>query len=697
MTSVSSFSLRRLNSRQQLAAAYDIGESDGAGSAIEAGTSRPLLVLAGAGTGKTTTIAHRVANLVRSGVSGNRILLMTFSRRAAREMIHRAAQVVSATAATRPASARPSVKIPWAGTYHSIAHRLLRLYARHVGLQPGFSILDRSDAADMLDVCRQELRLSDKHKRFPRKDACIDIYSRCVNRQATIKDVTTRDFPWCQNWQDELRELFKAYTALKQSSLSLDYDDLLLYWYYMMQEGWLAEEVANKFEHILVDEYQDTNILQAAILKKLSPEGSGVTVVGDDAQSIYSFRAAEVANIRNFPGQYSGKVKVIDLQENYRSHQAILDFANVLMSDSKQPYCRTLQAQKGTGDKPFYVTVEDDFCQARYITEQILKNREDGLQLMQQAVLFRNSHHSDALEVELARRNIPFVKYGGLKFLESQHIKDVMCLLRWSVNPKDRLAGFRCMQLLPGVGPALAARAWQFLMANDARFVALSDFKLPKSRQPEWLQLCGILRHCSGVPSLLSNLNEIVQWYRPYLERRFPDFAVRWPDLEQLQQIAHAYRDAEHFLSDLALDPPLASGDHAGDPLKDEDYLVLSTIHSAKGQEWNSVYIMNVVDGSFPSEFATGDDNLIEEERRLLYVAATRAKDQLHLISPLRFYLPQQQRHGSKHVYGAQSRFMTATLLEVCERRFYGESQHRADQVHAVEQIDLPARISELW
>ena len=677
-----------LNTQQCKAAHFGI-RTEGVGPSTVAG---PLLVMAGAGTGKTTTIAHRVANLLISGVTPASILLMTFSRRAATEMTQRAIRVAGQQQATA------GHRFPWAGTYHGIANKLLRLYARHIGLQPEFSILDRSDASDLMDVCRQELDLSSLGKRFPRKVACLELYSLCTNRQQSLNDAILGDYPWCDGWQEELAGLFKRYVQLKQKTLSLDYDDLLLYWYFMMQEAWLAEQIGARFSHVLVDEYQDTNLLQSAILKRLKPDGQGVTVVGDDAQSIYSFRAADVSNIREFPQQYDAAVEVIDLAQNYRSHQRILDFANVLMSEDAEAHRRTLMSPREHGDKPFYVSVEDDACQAKYVAEHILRQREDGLKLKQQAVLFRNSHHSDVLEVELSRRNIPYVKYGGLKFLEAAHIKDLLCLLRWSVNPKDQLAAFRSMQLLSGVGPSLANRAWELFVEGNWSFVALSDVELPRRVMPDWLKLAALMRRSAAQSDALdTTLNDIANWYRPQLERLFDDAQVRWQDVQQLQMLASGASDAEQFLADLTLDPPQASGNQAGAPLKDEDYVILSTVHSAKGQEWNSVFLLNVVDGSFPSEFATGDDNLIEEERRLLYVAATRAKDQLHLIAPLKFYVPQQQRHGARHVYGAQSRFMTEPVLATCERRFFGEAQSRSAVGEAIAQLDLPSKISALW
>lgn len=687
MTSATAVSEYQLNPQQERAASF--GLDPGTAESAE----QPLLVMAGAGTGKTTTVAHRVARLLQSGVSPNGILLMTFSRRAALEMTRRAVRVLqhSTTDAVQH-------RFPWAGTYHGMANKLLRLYARQVGLQPEFSILDRGDAADLMDVCRQEQGLSAKEKRFPRKDACLEIYSMCTNRQQSLADVVSTEFPWCEGVQDELGALFKEYVSLKQQTQSLDYDDLLLYWHAMMGEEWLARQIGERFTHVLVDEYQDTNVLQAQILTRLKPEGRGVTVVGDDAQSIYSFRAADVSNIREFATQFEQRAAVIDLELNYRSKQPILDFANVLIHQDKDAHPRSLQASRAGGGAPRYVTVEDDACQAQYIVEQVLRHREEGLALKQQAVLFRNTHHSDQLEVELSRKNIPFVKYGGLKFLEAAHVKDLLCILRWSVNPRDQLAAFRTVQLLPGVGPAMARKAWDFHVLHNYNTSRLHDCELAKGVQSDWNSLAALLEFCGGEGQLVETVvDRVAAWYKPFLEHQYDDARVRWQDIQQLQMMAGQFQDAEQFLADLTLDPPTVSGDEAGVPLKDEDYLILSTVHSAKGQEWSTVFVLNVVDGSFPSEFSTGDDALIDEERRLLYVAATRARDHLHLMTPLKFYVPQQARHGAKHVYGAQSRFMTDPVLATCDRQFYGESQAREAIGQAIAQLDLPSKMRELW
>jgi DNA helicase-2/ATP-dependent DNA helicase PcrA len=606
----------KLNARQREAACFGAG---------------PLLILAGAGTGKTNTLAHRVAHLILKGCAPERILLLTFSRRAAVEMTRRARRIVGAAVSA-------DVRLPWSGTFHSIANRLLRTHASRIGLEPSFSVLDRADAADLMDVARHELGYSKAERRFPRKDTCVAIYSHVVNTRTNLRASLEAAFPWCLEWEEELPQLYRAYVEKKLASQALDYDDLLLYWHEMLADERLAREIGGAFDHILVDEYQDTNSLQAGILARLKPGGEGVTVVGDDAQAIYSFRGATVENILSFAKRSS----CVELQENYRSTQAILDAANALIGKS-------LRAVKPQGGKPRYVTVIDDQAQASYVVGRVLEARERGIELKRQAVLFRNSHHSDVLELELVRRNIPYVKYGGLKFLEAAHVKDMLAVLRWADNPKNRVAAFRALQLLPGVGPAKAEKLFQHWESADPGFVSLlRDLFNP---QTPWAGQVGRVR----------------QWYEPHLERLYEQAQVRAGDLLQLERISANFASREQFLSELALDPPAATGDLAGAPHLDEDYLVLSTVHSAKGQEWDAVFVLNVADGSFPNEFSTGRAELIEEERRLLYVAMTRAKSDLELIAPLKYYITQQSRMGDRYVYGARSRFVTEAVMSCLE------------------------------
>ena len=664
-------------------------------------TSGPLLVIAGAGTGKTMTLAHRVAHLIVQGVSPERILLLTFTRRAAQEMTRRVDAIVRR--ALDGKDALPAGILPWSGTFHSVANRLLRRFAPNLELDPGFSVLDRGDAADLIDVTRHDLGLSKQSRRFPKKDTCLAIYSRCVNTQRPLNEVLNEAYPWCADWEQELRELFRGYVARKQHHMALDYDDLLLYWSHLVADAELGGEIGSWFDHVLVDEYQDTNIVQAQILRALKPDGEGVTVVGDDAQSIYSFRAAEVENILGFPDQFIPAAEVVSLEQNYRSTQEILDTANCLIAESERQYRKHLFAASKRGARPVYVTVEDGDAETGFVVESILANREAGMRLMDQAVLFRGSHHSDRLELELVRRNIPYVKYGGLKFLEAAHVKDLLAVLKWADNPRNRIAAFRVLKLLQGFGPSFAARCYDQLEARDFLFSALREFRPPAASADEWPSFCELMTSLASRESAAAGwqaqLPQVRRWYRPHLERLYDGVDTREADLEQLEQISGRYATRERFLTELTLDPPSAAGDLSGDPLLDEDYLVLSTVHSAKGQEWEAVFLLNVSDGSFPSEFATGKPELIEEERRLLYVAMTRAKHSLSLVAPLRYHVTQQRRDGDKHVYGARSRFVSDSLLATMERGFHGGSEadgQRPDS-RSDKRIDVASRMRDMW
>jgi DNA helicase-2/ATP-dependent DNA helicase PcrA len=653
-----------LNSQQRLAATSP---------------SHPVLIIAGAGTGKTNTLAHRVAHLLLEGAAPERILLLTFTRRAALEMTRRAGRIV--------AEAHRNVRLPWSGTFHSVANRLIRHHCAAVGLAESFSVFDRSDAADLMDVVRHDLGFSKTEKRFPRKDTCVAIYSHRMNTQGTLEATLREAFPWCEEWEAELKRLFAAYVERKLANQALDYDDLLLYWHAMMEDAALAKEIAGRFDHVLVDEYQDTNVLQVEILARLCPDGRGLTVVGDDAQAIYSFRAATVENILSFERRFGAAV--VTLEENYRSSQAVLDAANALMREAARQYQKDLRAAKPEGPRPRYVTVADDAAQAQYVVGRVLEAREEGVDLRRQAVLYRSSHHSDVLELELVRRNIPYVKYGGLKFLEAAHVKDALAVLRWADNPRNRVAAWRALQLLPGVGPKSAERAWTAFEAGSWEWAALKSGSKPFDE---------LLRGLADPAVLWSGqMQRVREWYAPILERKYDAPEVRTADLVQLERIASTYGTREAFLTDMALDPPAASADLAGEPLLDEDYLVLSTVHSAKGQEWEAVYVLNVSDGNFPNEFATGKPELIEEERRLLYVALTRAKSKLDLIAPLKYYVTQQSRMGDRHVYGARSRFLTCEIMSYFDEVAWGEPEEAASPQGGTPAVDVSGRLRGMW
>jgi DNA helicase-2/ATP-dependent DNA helicase PcrA len=685
--------LAELNSAQRAAVIH--GQSGGPDA------SPPLLIIAGAGSGKTNTLAHRVAHLIARGADPDRILLLTFSRRAAAEMTRRAQHIVAATKKFEPGAR--SLRSGWSGTFHGIANRLLRLHADSVGLDPAFTVLDRSDSADLMNLLRNELGLSKTKNRFPQKSTCLAIYSHTVNSQHPLEETLAAAFPWCEAWASELNSLFAAYVGAKQQQNLLDYDDLLLYWHYMMSDPGIAQRVASRFDHVLVDEYQDTNALQATILMGLKPDGVGLTVVGDDAQSIYAFRAATVRNILDFPQQFDPPARVIALEENYRSTQPILEACNAVIDGARERFTKRLFSSRKSHQYPLLVTAEDEGAQVDYVVERVLAHREAGIPLMRQAVLFRTSHHSDALEVELGRRDIPFVKFGGLKFLEAAHVKDALCILRWAENPRDSLAAFRVLQLLPGVGPGYARRAMTHLGDQGFGLASLESFRPPLTAAEEWPKLCGLLNRLGDPLTPWPGQLELVRkWYEPQLERIYDSAHVRLGDLEQLEQISSAYPSRERFLSELTLDPPSACGDEAGAPHLDEDYLILSTIHSAKGQEWDVVYVLNAADGCIPSDMSTGDPEQIEEERRLLYVAMTRSRDHLYLIHPLRFFIRQQHRGGNRHVYTPRSRFLPSEILQHFERRSAGpmradESGHAHGQGSTTPRIDVAGKLREMW
>jgi DNA helicase II / ATP-dependent DNA helicase PcrA len=646
--------LEKLNPQQRRAVEH------GAGPA--AAGAPPLLVIAGAGSGKTNTLAHRVAHLIVGGVDPRRILLLTFSRRAATEMTQRTERILREV--MRQNASAMVEALSWAGTFHGIGARLLREYAPEISLDPSFTIHDREDSADLMNLVRHGLGYSKTESRFPTKGTCLAIYSRCINAETPIEEVLRTAFPWVAGWAEALKELFAGYVEAKQRQCVLDYDDLLLYWAQMVADPLLADHIGGRFDHILVDEYQDTNRLQSSILTALRPDGRGLTAVGDDAQSIYSFRAATVRNILDFPGQFSPPAEIVMLERNYRSTQPILAAANAVIDLAKERFTKNLWSERASGERPQLVYVRDENDQARYIVEQVLEARETGALLKQQAVLFRTSSHSGALEVELTRRNIPFVKFGGLKFLDAAHVKDMLALLRFAENPRDHVAGFRVLQLMPGIGPTSSQRVLEHIARAADPVDALGSLPPPPRAGEGWghfVQTVTLLR--SGQAGWPAELECARCWYEPHLERIHEDSETRRADLVQLEQIAAGYPSRQRFLTELTLDPPDATSDQAGIPLRDEDYLILSTIHSAKGQEWKSVFVLNVVDGCIPSDLGVGTSAEIEEERRLLYVAMTRAKDNLHLIVPQRFFTHGQSALGDRHVYAARSRFLPHKLL----------------------------------
>ncbi len=682
--------LEKLNEQQRQAVEHGVGLADGQ-------VAGPLLIIAGAGSGKTNTLAHRVAHLIVNGADPRRILLMTFSRRAASEMSRRVERICKQVLGAN--SGVLTDALAWSGTFHGIGARLLRMYAEQIGLNVDFTIHDREDSADLMNLARHELGFSKTENRFPTKGTCLSIYSRAVNSQTPLNEILRQHYPWVASWEEQLKQLFATYVEAKQVQNVLDYDDLLLYWAQMVSVPDLADDIGNRFDHVMVDEYQDTNRLQASVLMALKPGGRGLTVVGDDAQSIYSFRAATVRNILDFPSSFSPAADIITLDRNYRSTQPILAAANGVIDLARERFTKNLWTDRQSLERPKLVTVKDETEQANFIVDQVLANRETGMTLKNQAVLFRTSSHSGPLEVELTRRNIPFVKFGGLKFLDSAHVKDMLAVLRFAQNPRDRVAGFRLLQMLPGIGPKTAGNILETMAADPEPLLALAEIPPPPKTGEDWtsfVQLLANLRKTeNGWPS---DIGQARLWYEPHLDRIHEDADARKADLLQLEQIASGYPSRERFLTELTLDPPDATSDQAGVPLLDEDYLILSTIHSAKGQEWRAVFVLYVVDGCIPSDLGTGTSQELEEERRLLYVAMTRARDYLALITPQRFFTHGQNAQGDRHIYATRTRFVPATLLQFFETTSWPKISPAASERSAQQiRIDVGARMRAMW
>jgi len=698
--------LAGLNPRQREAAAHD---------------DRPLLIVAGAGTGKTATLVHRVAWLIAEGVDPGRILLLTFTRRAAAEMLRRVDSLLR-----RMDVKNKNITRVWGGTYHAVATRLLHRFGKSIGLGADFTVHDRADSEDLMNVVRAELNLAKTDKRFPKKGTCMAIYSRCVNAREKLEDVLRGQFPWCADWGEELKRLFDAYVDRKEAAGVLDYDDLLLYWHALLDDGkeydgtgdgppWCAtgegtgqtgtnrrsaaDAIRKLFDCILVDEFQDTNALQAEILYRLSPEGRGLTVVGDDAQSIYAFRAATVRNILDFPKHYPNAA-VVALEQNYRSTQPILECTNRVIALARERYAKNLWSERAEGERPVLVHCEDEADQAEYIIRRVLEHREAGVDLRRQAVLFRASHHSMFLEAELARANIPFHKYGGLKFVETAHVKDLMAFLRLAENPRDEVSGMRLLPLLPGIGPGKARQLIDLLRQGGEPFRAWAAWKPPASAATIWPKFVKLIRDLSGTSAdLPSQLQRVRKFYTPLLEAKYDHVEPRLRDLEQLEIIASRYRSRAKMLLEMTLDPPNSTQDFAGSPVLDDDFLVLSTIHSAKGLEWDAVYVIHASDGNIPSDMAVKDADQIEEERRLFYVALTRAKNWLTVCFPMRYY---QSTWGDRHTFSQRTRFLPNHILSCFDQQTTDARGDDADENGMEESFRVTSRsvrrrIKGLW
>lgn len=583
------------------------------------------LVIAGAGSGKTRVLVYRVAYLVNSGVDPEQILLLTFTRRAAKEMLHRATQILDERCG------RVS-----GGTFHSFASSLLRRYSKHLGLNSNFSILDRSDSEDVIQLLRTELGFDKSIKRFPRKKTIQQILSTCVNKQLEVEEVLSSNYPHFLDFAGEIESLRERYSEYKLSLSLLDYDDLLVYLKLLLStEPLIRQEVSSRYRFVMVDEYQDTNRLQAQIAALLSSVHANLMVVGDDSQSIYSFRGADFRNIMEFPVENTD-CRVIKLEENYRSTQPILDLTNEVISASLRSHEKTLYSRRKSEQKPVYVETLSENEQSRFVVQRVLELREEGVPLNEIAVLFRNGWHSNDLEVELSAAGIPFIKHGGMKFVEAAHIKDILAHLRVCHNPMDSVSWLRILLLLEGVGPRTANDLIKAILEARGNFQTLvhKDFEKRKFF-PQLERLSDTLlavRDCKG--DLGEKVLIIDQYYRPILKAHYDDFHKRLPDIDSFEAIADRYKGLEEFLVDMSLEPPDFSQAEVDPMDKDQEQLCLSTIHSSKGLEWHSVLILHLVDGFLPSERSLESPEEVDEERRLFYVAMTRARQNLYLLKP---------------------------------------------------------------
>ena len=644
----------------------------------------PLLIIAGAGTGKTRTLIYRLAHLIEKGVRPERILLLTFTRRAAQEMLARAERLVGG--ACRGVSG---------GTFHATAHRLLRRYGAAAGVPSDFTIMDQSDAEDLIQLARAQLGYAESKKRFPRKETLHYVYSRHINTGIAVDDILRDEYAQFVDYHADFLRIFGDYIRRKAERNLVDYDDLLLFWATMLESApQIADRIAAQYDHLLVDEYQDTNVLQARILRGMCRRHSNITVVGDDAQSIYSFRGASFRNILDFPRQFPGTT-IVALEQNYRSTQPILDVGNTLISRASERYTKNLWTKRVGGEQPWLVTTQDEQQQTRFVVDRILELHEEGVPLREMAVLFRAGYMSADLEIELTNRKIPFEKWGGLKFLEAAHVKDVLAFLRILENPRDEVSWYRILMLLPGIGDVTARAAIDLMaqMAWDSR--AFGHYRAPARAREAHTQLVGLLDQLRATPTLDiasvgGDIARVRQLYDGLLREKYDRVEPRLADLDQLQAIAGGYPSREAFLSALALEPPQATQDLAGGSDEERDVLVLSTTHSAKGKEWDAVFLIWAADGWFPMARAINDDDQLEEERRLMYVALTRPRNHLAVTCPLNSY---PTRRSADYSIDQMSRFLDRGVREKMERivpRFDGGAEP-APETPLPAQLDLRA------
>jgi DNA helicase-2/ATP-dependent DNA helicase PcrA len=662
--------LERLNDEQRRAATHAAG---------------PLLVLAGAGTGKTRTLVARAAWLRSQGVPASRILLLTFTRRAADDMLARVA----------PPDAAAGDRI-CGGTFHAIAHRIIRAHAESFSLPPEFSVLDPADVTDLLDVLRGDHDLAGAQRRAPRAAVCADIYTRCVNTHSPVTEVVKGDFPWCADFTDQLAALFRGYVAHKRGHGLVDFDDLLLLWRAALADPSAGEVLRALYDAVLVDEYQDVNTVQADIVRLLQPAGDGLTCVGDDAQAIYGFRGADPAHLRALGQTFPG-LAVIRLTRNYRSSAAVLRLANTVRPQSEGLEL-ALAADRPAGQPPLLVRCHDEATQAREICARVLEAHESGIELREQAVLVRAAHHTDVLEVELSVRGIPFVKYGGLRFTAAAHVKDFLAAARVVANPADDLAWFRLLRLHEGIGPVHARRIIDAIAPADP--APLGRWREAVAAAPARARAAvtatvAALAEAAGLERTPDRAVAILAALVDPLRARYPDAGIRIADLQRLADAVASRPSLHEALVELALDPPVSTADLAGPPRLDRDFLVLSTVHSAKGLEWRVVHLPHLVDGAVPSDMALSSRSGLAEELRLFYVAVTRARDQLFMYAPLRMHHHRSAR-DDRHSYGQLTRFLDAAALASCDIAEAEPPQPLIPRVPALA-ARVDAALDDLW
>ena len=633
----------------------------------------PLLIIAGAGTGKTRTLVYRVAHLIDRGVNPDRILVLTFTRRAAQEMLSRAERLVGGR----------SRKVH-GGTFHATAHRLLRKFGPSAGLAKDFTIMDQGDSTDLMQLSRAQLGYAAKSKRFPKKETLQYVYSRHVNTGIPVEEIIRDEYPQFIEYMENFAKIYSDYTLRKQQRNLVDYDDLLLFWALLLEASpEIGGKIASGYDHILVDEYQDTNVLQARILKGMCRTHSNITVVGDDAQSIYSFRGANFRNILGFPKQFEGTT-IVTLEQNYRSTEPILDVTNTLISRAAERFTKNLWTERKGGEIPWLVAAQDEEQQTRFVVDRILELHEEGTPLREIAVLFRAGYMSADLEIELTNRKIPFEKWGGLKFLEAAHVKDVLAFLRILENPRDEVSWYRILLLLPGIGEATARGAIDAMAGAAWQSSAFGQYSPPPRARAAHSALVALLDElrtgkAADEAIVSAEISRVRGLYDNILRERYDKAEPRLMDLDQLQHIAAGYPDRATFLSALALEPPQATQDLAGPggSQEDDDHLILSTAHSAKGKEWDAVFIIWAVDGWFPSSRCLGSPEETEEERRLMYVAMTRARNHLSVTYPLNSY---STRRGSDYSIDQLSRFIDRGIRDRMERVTVGVPQRVDDK-----------------